>query len=817
MSKDSPFPMKLFYSYCHGDSSYKKDMEKTLKLLEDDGLKQWSDRCILPGRHIDDTIKQNMRESSIVAFLISRGFLASAACKEEWNYAKQLSKNGQVRMISIIVRECAWKDFDDMKEFMALPQDGKPVTQFNDKETAWHQIYEGIKGVINDIRITFTPKNEYISEISCIDFISQRKQDVTLDDLFVFPSIYSLGEKKTLIFEDVNQIIDKKHALIYGDGLSGKTALCVHIFLTLVKQEKPALLIDLKEIERKTPSEGIYKEIYKKQFHGDFSSWRKQKEITIILDNFSDQQKSMDHVMFAKQNFHNVVVAVSSDIYSAYWTNEPCLADFTNIKINLLSQVKQERLIRKWSELSNESESITDGRIDQIEKNINSIILNNKILPRYPFYILSILQTYEKFMPQNLGITSYGHCYYVIILAHLLKSGIREEDSEINACINFSCHLAFYIYKKGGDEAYSLSEDEFDNFKTTYGKQFIIKNTIINRLQNQDYGIIKNRKFRNPYLYYYFLGKYLSDNSRAHRDVIEKMVHKSFVTTNCVTLIFIIHHSRDNDIIDEILLRTMTSLDDVKPATLNHQETKTFQEIVKAILEDVSSNNSVDYERQKVRKRRDLQDDGNTGLDNDEESIHESLKEIYRILKNNEILGQILRNKYGNLTKSKIKEIIEIVADGGLRIVKLFLLDEEQVNDFADFARQKSPELNIAQIRQTVQFLMFLGTVAIIDKTATAVNKPEIRSLVEEIVKTKSTPAYALIGYTAMLDSVEKFGDKENKYFGNLLVTHKSDKVIERIISLKTQDYMNTHTIKESIAQSMCSKLKIQYRKRLLR
>ena len=596
-----------------------------------------------------------------------------------------------------------------------------------------------------------------------------------------------------------------------------KTALCVHIFLTLAKQQKPALLIDLKEIERKTPTEKVYEGIYRNQFRGDFSLWREQENITIIFDNLSDQRKSMDHIVFAKEHFRNVIVTVSSDVYSTYWMNEPHLADFTHIKINPLTQVKQEKLLRKWSELSDESQAITDGGVDQIENNINSIILSNKILPRYPFYILSILQTYEGFMPRNLGITSYGHCYYVMILAHLLKSGIREEDSEINTCINFSCHLAFYIHRKGRDRAHSLSEDEFDDFKTIYGKQFLIKDTIINRLQNQDYGIIKNRKFRNPYMYYYFLGKYLSDNSIAHKGIIEEMAYKSFVNTNCLTLIFIIHHSRENNIIDEILLRTMTSLDNVKPAILNDQETKTFQEIVKTIPEDVSSNNSVEHERQEVRKQRDLQDGRDTGFDHDEEGVHESFKEIYRILKSNEILGQILRNKYGNLEKSKIKEIIEIVTDGGLRIIKLMLLDEEQINDFAHFVRQRNPEFTIEQLRKDVQFLMFIATLTLIDKTATAVNKPEIRGLVEEIVKTKSTPAYDLVGYAAMLDSIENFGDKEKRYFENLFTTHKRNKVIERMISLKTQDYMNTHTIRENIAQAMCSKLEIQYRRRLIR
>ena len=33
---------------------------------------------------------------------------------------------------------------------------------------------------------------------------------------------------------------------------------------------------------------------------------------------------------------------------------------------------------------------ITDGFVDQVESRVNSIVISNKIVPRYPFYILAI-------------------------------------------------------------------------------------------------------------------------------------------------------------------------------------------------------------------------------------------------------------------------------------------------------------------------------------------------------------------------------------------------------------------------------------------
>ena len=59
---------------------------------------------------------------------------------------------------------------------------------------------------------------------------------------------------------------------------------------------------------------------------------------------------------------------------------------------------------------------------------------------------------------------------------------------------------------------------------------------------------------------------------------------------------------------------------------------------------------------------------------------YDPVNAIYRILKNNKIMGQILRNKYGNLERSKIKETIEVVADGGLRLVNYILESDKEIS-----------------------------------------------------------------------------------------------------------------------------------------
>ena len=188
-------------------------------------------------------------------------------------------------------------------------------------------------------------------------------------------------------------------------------------------------------------------------------------------------------------------------------------------------------------------------------------------------------------MPNDLSITSYGHCYYVLIIAHLFKSGIAKSDDEINACLNFAENLAFKIYCKGSG-GHRIGSELVDELKKEYKRKFIIKESTLNRLFNSDYGIVTGNRqfqFRNPYMYYFFLGRYLANNREKHKDVIQGMIDKSFITSNCLTLIFTIHHTNDDDIIEDILIRTMCTLENIVPSTLEEKETKVFEAFIKGI------------------------------------------------------------------------------------------------------------------------------------------------------------------------------------------------------------------------------------------
>ena len=199
----------------------------------------------------------------------------------------------------------------------------------------------------------------------------------------------------------------------------------------------------------------------------------------------------------------------------------------------------------------------------------------------------------------------------------------------------------------------------------------------------------------------------------------------------------------------------------------------------------------------------------------DDEVERSPANSAYRILKNNKIMSQILRNNHGNLEITRIKETIEIVADSGLRLVNYVLSSEEEIADFVKFIKAQQPDWDSEKIRSGLEFLSFLWTMTNIEQVVHAINIPDIRKIVDAIVLEKYSPAYHLIGYFTQLDSANELTEKERIKLAELLRLFDDD-FIKRVLSIRTQHYMNTHRSKTSIEQAICSLLDIQYRQRMI-
>ena len=137
---------KLFISYSHKDDSHREELEERLAMLKRNNIVSvWHDRKILAGEEWKDKIDDKLESADIILFLISPSFLASNYCFDvEVKKAMEKQAAGTAKIISIIVRTCDWHECEFSK-FQAVPKDARPLDLWENKDSAWQDVIDGLK------------------------------------------------------------------------------------------------------------------------------------------------------------------------------------------------------------------------------------------------------------------------------------------------------------------------------------------------------------------------------------------------------------------------------------------------------------------------------------------------------------------------------------------------------------------------------------------------------------------------------------------------------------------------------------------------
>ena len=200
-----------------------------------------------------------------------------------------------------------------------------------------------------------------------------------------------------------------------------------------------------------------------------------------------------------------------------------------------------------------------------------------------------------------------------------------------------------------------------------------------------------------------------------------------------------------------------------------------------------------------------------------EEETFAPVTNMFRIFRNGKIMGQVLRTKHGSLNIKKLNEIVETIAEAGLRLITLSLLDEQQINRIKELMRSQIKEIDLhiedvddEQLAMGIEYLMFMWILINIQQIVHCINVPEIDDIVKNIVARKNSVAFDLIGYCAMLESAPKLTWRERRALAALLDKH-DNVFVKRVLSFATQGYMGTHTSDAPVEQSICALLGIKY------
>lgn len=150
-----------------------------------------------------------------------------------------------------------WLENDNLKKHLALPTDGKPITEFDSEDTAWMDICSGIKPLIEkmgrqkDLKFTEMHIN-FLKDASLFTKAHENKEILTMEDIFVSPELEYYNEEKDkkeiYNFDDViRKFSIGAKMIIAGDDQSGKTTLAKVLIQKL--RERNFIPIYLKDEE----------------------------------------------------------------------------------------------------------------------------------------------------------------------------------------------------------------------------------------------------------------------------------------------------------------------------------------------------------------------------------------------------------------------------------------------------------------------------------------------------------------------------------------------------------------------------------------
>lgn len=648
-----------------------------------------------------------------------------------------------------------------------------------------------------------------------INLIHNNKDVIEFDDLYTSPDLKPIEQKrseKRIKYLNLSDLIleekDNFNFVLLGDDISGKSSSLKFLTKWFYFKGYIPILLNGNDIKNNIRLEIIIKKIeiqFAEQFTSDQSFEQILKndsdKFIIIIDDFHLTTKSKSNYWYyliknIKSKFNNIILTGKS-----YMPMETLISQ-SKKPINIFEEFDVFQLIElgpklrysitnKWNSLGCKFPELEKKNI--IEKNDIAIqrieqIIGKGYVPSYPLYILTLLQTFESQNIINNPQFSIHGFYYEILINTALSKAVRNSD-EIGIYNNFLSHIAFYFFKNRKTE---IDKSEFEEILTEFAVEIdfdefntnIILETLSNaKLLNVDTSIY----FYPQYIYYFYVAKYLSNNlnssnkviSNEIREIITNLAKRLYRDEFSSIILFLTHLSKDKFIIDELLNNAKNIFKNQDISKLETDVDKIndlIKELPQQVLEimsvDQARENQLDFEEELLQVERDIEeneDDDTTYNYNEDISKINLFEQITLSLKTIDILGQIAKKYWGELSGDVKYEIASETYYVGLRtlslMINLMLDDKDGLKELLKSSLEKKlikdkhliDNFKIKGIIEDKanQFLFnmsFLTSWGIIKRVSNAIGSKNISNTLKRIVKENPINSVKLIDTSIKLD-----------------------------------------------------------------
>jgi hypothetical protein len=553
------------------------------------------------------------------------------------------------------------------------------------------------------------------------------KGTLTLSDIFVFPDLQRLkqpGEKGREVVRSEcvpDLVLEKPHLFILGDDQSGKTSLAKRLFLHLRDKGDIPVLLDVakQKLTAKSCVQDIEAAFLKNYAADSLDAYRQSDRArrVVIVDNYHRAKiaprNKLELLDAIKQQSFRVIVLAHDTALTLYDLTSSSANEVPFLFYSILpfSYIQQNRLIEKWLLLGGLLENDTAefvANLDRTRRAMDTIFGKNYV-PPFPPYMLAILQANESATPLDLKANAHGYFYELFITQLVAKHS--SSSIVMNILKAYLSHVAHEIHYSGHHE---IEGSKFRVLHSRLSNEF----EVLPGFADQTDQLVKMQiltksndsfRFRQPYIYYYFLALYLHNHLDEPQvfEAINRLARELYKEESASTLLFLSHLNKDRRILETLLAVCDSEFATAIPARL--EEDVSF---VNQLRTDVCRLDMPDQPPSELRKleleRLELQRQNEIAYEQANQSALESQEtmvgRLNAAIKTIQILGQYLKNFPADIGKAEKDRIILATSTLASRVLggcfsPLRDHQAESVKDMVMLLGRQKPDLDDEEIK----------------------------------------------------------------------------------------------------------------------
>ncbi len=507
---------------------------------------------------------------------------------------------------------------------------------------------------------------------------------ISLSQVYVYPDL----EERKEDFKELDSYIDSKQLLentkfskVILDGHSqiGKTSLLSILFKEFYSLGHYPFLLNGEDINNTSIDKLIRKNFH--EIYNDDSQFDRYLQIennkkVILIDDFHRNKlngKRLKQLIEEISNKYAKIIIVTDSSVELSAEVQSVFNDYDKLTIKPLGYKKTDDLITNYFECKSDFPALGEQeKLSKIKSIFNQVrgLLGDKILPPYPVFILSLLRTLDEAI-YSLNETSYGYCYESL-LYFAFKSKAMLKENQLTYYLSFIEQLAFDLFKRNST---SFDNTYLRSFYDEYERTHIIDDFYTLEKNLLDSYILKKYdntyQFGYKYIYYFLAAKHIAGliNREEGKKIIKDLFDKLYLEENANILVFITHHTKDNNFIEESVLKAMEPFESIEPITL--KKDCNYYSLISGLAEDITKEVlETDISPNKRRKENLEKIDNNSNKTNNYDfTENDVVKPYITAFKAIDIVSQIIKNRVGYLTKDNLVTYINELYLTGFRMI----------------------------------------------------------------------------------------------------------------------------------------------------